>query len=233
MWFKSTRPKEDYEDILTTTAYDLTFGPFASFTLNWAKGLELMVEEGKIYRGAEYMMPGMIKEPMEAVRLAREGFVTLAGDKITEAQYYQGWRFYGQAMGFTNIDVQKSQDVTFLVNDMVAKGRELRTELLQDHTEAARLLIDMVGEMNGDLTHRLVRRKIDDLEKIREEIVAYNWKYFYEQIPNESLEESLSGTLERAGLTLEGVYLPDKIVPFIYPIIRDNRVYPLPLPIEN
>ena len=233
MWFKSTKPEDSYEGFLANTMYDLTLGPFASLTKNVAKGMEIMVEDGDILRGAEYMLPGMIKEPMEAARLWREGFVTLDGREVTPAEYYQGWRVVGQALGFNNLDVQRSQDSTFLVKDMVRQGEELYASLLEDHSEATLSLIETLEETDYNFNSRKVRRKENALQEVREEIAAYNWKYFYDPISDESLERSYEGRLERAGMTVEGLYLPDDMVPYFYPMIAPSRLEPLPLIIED
>ena len=208
--------------------YDLTLGPFAALTKNVAKGMQLMVEDGDILRGAEYMLPGLIKEPMEAARLWREGLVTLDGRKVTPAEYYQGWRIVGQALGFNNLDVQRSQDSTFLVKDMVRQGQELYTSLLEEHSEAAKSLIETLEEVDYDFSSRKVQRKQDALQEVRKEITAYNWKYFYDPISDESLERSYEGRLDRAGMTVEGLYLPDKLAPYFYGMIAPSRLETLP-----
>jgi len=233
MWFKSTKPEDSYEGFLANTMYDLTLGPFAALTKNVAKGMQLMVEDGDILRGAEYMLPGLIKEPMEAARLWREGLVTLDGRKVTPAEYYQGWRIVGQALGFNNLDVQRSQDSTFLVKDMVRQGEELYASLLEDHSDAAQNLVEMLEEMNYDFSSRKVQRKQDALQEVRKEIVAYNWKYFYDPISDESLVRSYEGSLDRAGMTVEGLYLPDKLAPYFYGMIAPSRLEPFLLRMED
>ena len=78
-----------------------------------------------------------------------------------------------------------------------------------------------------------MQRKEDALQEVRKEVAAYNWKYFYAPIDKESLERSYEGRLERAGMTVEGLYMPDDLVPYFYGMIAPSRLEPLPLRIED
>ena len=208
------------------------FGPFGSVVTDMADGAQL-VYEGKVNRGMEKLLPGLIREPVEAYRLTKEGYVTPSGRPFTDAEYYNTWRVIGQMIGVGSTDLAILQKGVYGAEQMAKTDpAESKLEIYENFEKAIKDREQAVK--NYGAGSKQAEKALAKMEEIlQEDIARHNYMYFFDPITPDSLTDSMRERLRRDGITVSGFYLGDKVAPFAYPVIKDMLLEPLPSEVKN
>jgi hypothetical protein len=224
--YRDTPDRASYEDKYVNFLYDHAFGAFGSVARNFARGFEAIADQGEWARGFEIMAPAAFREPMEALRFAREGNFTLDGAEIKPEEYYGAWRLLGQALGFGSTEVAESQIATFGVRKLAVEAGEAKQKIYTALEEAAKENYDAVQKF-GASSEQATRAKAK-LDEAIKGVQEYNYRYFYDAITTQGMGQSLRERMRRQAMTDESLYLPGDLAPWLAPIIRESRPEPLP-----
>ena len=224
--YRDTPDPESYEDAMVNFTVDTLFGASGSVVRNFARGFEVIVNEGDFARGFEIMAPAAFREPMEAARFAREGNLTLSGDEIKPQEYYTAWRLLGQALGFGSTKVAESQIATFRARDLQETLNTERQTVYDSLEDALKKRSEAV-EKHGASSKQAEQAKAE-LDEVLKEVQAYNYRNFFFPITAEGARQSVRERMRRDLLTNEGLYVPGALAPWLAPIIQESRPEPLP-----
>jgi hypothetical protein len=226
LWFQDRPDKETLEEAYMYTVAETVLGPSASVASNLIRGSNQIIE-GDLLRGLETMSPAFIKEPMEAMRFAREGSKQ-AGTEVVIApqEYYTGWKLFGQTLGFGSAEVAQEQELRFLLQKEMAEVGEKKSAILSALDKA------VLRQSEAYTKHGAESRQVADakaeLDQLFEDLNAYNNQYYYEAITYDTLMDSLKGRAQRRQDTLKGLYVPEWARWIVYPIMMDSPPEPLP-----
>ena len=136
LWFRSPDRELEGRDAYYYWMEQL-LGATPGVAKNVFDGLSL-VNEGKIERGVEKMLPAFLRSPLRAIRFAQEGATTLEGQPIAEVG---PGGVVAQALGYTPLDLVEQYD-----RNSTLKGADARLE------RRRRRLIDryFLAVQNGD-----------------------------------------------------------------------------------
>jgi hypothetical protein len=232
LWFSSFGQEPDtWGEVVQQYAFGL-FGPFGSVITDAADGAQL-IQEGKVSRGMEKILPGLIREPIEAYRLTQEGYVTPSGRVFNDAEYYNTWRVIGQMIGVGSTDLAIAQKGVYGVEQMVKTDpAESKLEIYVNFEKAIKDREQAVK--NYGAGSKQAEEALAKMEEIlQEDIARHNYMYFFDPITPDSLTDSMRERLRRDGITESGFYLGDKVAPFAYPVIKDMLLEPLPSEVKN
>ena len=161
-------------------------GPVAGIGINMLKGLQTM-SQGQYTRGLEEMMPAALRNPMKAVRYAREGAIDKSGIPIRED--IGAAAIAGQALGFSPSDVQITSEGKRAIRSLDAAISHRRSELLRAHTNAV-----LAGDNEAKLEHR-------------QDIAEFNKVNPTRKITQANIASSIRETKRRKEGAKDGVYL--------------------------
>jgi hypothetical protein len=232
LWFSSFGQEPDtWGEVVQQYAFGL-FGPFGSVITDAADGAQL-IQEGKVSRGMEKILPGLIREPIEAYRLTQEGYVTPSGRVFNDAEYYNTWRVIGQMIGVGSTDLAIAQKGVYGVEQMVKTDpAESKLEIYVNFEKAIKDREQAVKNYGaGSKQAEEAMAKMEEI--LQEDIARHNYMYFFDPITPDSLTDSMRERLRRDGITESGFYLGDKVAPFAYPVIKDMLLEPLPSEVKN
>ena len=232
LWFSSFGQEPDtWGERVQEAAFGL-FGPFGSVATDVADGAQL-VQEGEVLRGMEKILPGLLREPIEAYRLTQEGYVTPSGRVFNDAEYYNTWRVIGQMIGVGSTDLATAQKAVYGVEQMTKiDPSESKLEIYENFKGAIKDREQAVK--NYGAGSKQAEEALAKMEEIlQEDIARHNYMYFFDPITPDSLTDSMRERLRRDGITESGFYLGDKVAPFAYPVIKDMLLEPLPSEVKN
>ena len=232
LWFSSFGQEPDtWGEAVQQYAFNL-FGPFGSVITDAADGAQL-IQEGKVSRGMEKILPGLIREPIEAYRLTQEGYVTPSGRVFNDAEYYNTWRVIGQMIGVGSTDLAIAQKGVYGAEQMVKTDpKESKLEIYVKFEKAIKDREQAVKNYGaGSKEAEEAMAKMEEI--LQEDIARHNYMYFFDPITPDSLTDSMRERLRQDGITVSGFYLGDKVAPFAYPIIKDMLLEPLPSEVKN
>ena len=224
--YRDTPDRASYEDKYVNFLYDHAFGAFGSVARNLARGFEVIADQGDWARGFEIMAPAAFREPMEALRFAREGNFPLAGAEVKPKEYYGAWRLLGQALGFGSTEVAESQIATFGVRKLSVEAGEAKQKIYTALEEAVKENYDAVQKF-GASSKQAIRAKAK-LDEAIKGVQEYNYRYFYDAITTQGMSQSLRERMRREAMTDESLYLPGDLAPWLAPLILESRPEPLP-----
>ena len=236
LWFRDTPKAASFEEALKNQFITL-LGPTGSLLQTFMRGADL-IDQGKTYRGIETMMPGMFKEPMEAYRIANEGFITLDDNPIKPADYFTAWLLVGQTLGVTSTEISESQDTAFLIKKQNARRDELKTRMYNS-IEQGMLKFLRVKDEHGADSPELAEEKKEFNETVLQKVMEYNHMYFYDPVTTEQIYKSLEGRLKDIFSAYFGVNMKKADAAIFLPILMEaskglsTLTYPENIPSKN
>ena len=214
LWFQDDVPKENFEAAFTDFVINTGLGPFGSITRNAMRGFDDL-QDGEYLRGMENLLPAMFKNPVKAYRFSTEGFQTRQGAQVASAEYYTNAKLFGQALGFASTEIAEVQETNFIAQRMVTGMQRERDKLLDDLN---RVVIDY--NASGD------DKYYDRIQEVMQEITRFNYINPFPTIfiDRDTIESSLEGRAERRGAANQGLYVAEKLAPYVFPIIQQSRI---------
>jgi hypothetical protein len=214
LWFQDDVPKENFEAAFTDFVINTGLGPFGSITRNAMRGFD-DIQDGEYLRGMENLLPAMFKNPVKAYRFSKEGLQTRQGAQVASAEYYTNAKLFGQALGFASTEIAEVQETNFIAQRMVTGMQRERDKLLDDLN---RVVIDY--NASGDDEY------YDRIQEVMQEITRFNYINPFPTIfiDRDTIESSLEGRAERRGAANQGLYVAEKLAPYVFPIIQQSRI---------
>jgi len=232
LWFSSYGEEPDkWGEVVQQFLFGI-FGPFGSVITDAADGTQL-IYEGEVLRGMEKILPGLLREPVEAYRYTQEGYITPGGDEVVGPEYYNTWRVIGQMIGAGSTDLATAQRAAYGANQMTKTDpAENKLEIYENFEKAIKDRERAVKNYGaGSKQAEEALAKVEEI--LQEDIARHNYMYFFDPITPDSLTDSMRERLRRDGITVSGFYLGDKVAPFAYPVIKDMLLEPLPSEVKN
>jgi hypothetical protein len=179
-------------------ALKVATGPVGGMFLNVGRGVD-QINDGKLYRGVETMLPSVLKNFAKAYRFTEEGARTLRGDPIVED--VSGYDAALQAFGFAPLEVATKQEKANVAMKFQTDAQRSKQKVYA----LANLAID-VGDTEG-------------YDKALELLDKHNDKYPGFEIKPAQLKQSIKAFQKRSQEMLGGVYLEKGLRPYLSDII--------------
>jgi len=208
LWFRDDSREDDLESAFVNFTYNAALGPFGSLARNAARAYEDF-QNGEYQRGFENLLPAFFRNPVEAIRLNREGLVTRGGNPVKPAEFYTANRLLGEALGFGNTEVAQIQDRNFLIKDAEVTATRRRQELLEDLDRAVRNL------QESDYSDNAYKR----IDEVYKEIQQFNTEYPWIELTDETLDKSIDTRADRRGSSVQGYNVPPNLEEYIFPLL--------------
>jgi len=189
MWFRDGRKNQDEVEALQSFLVDL-LGPTVGLTVTAARATQLW-NEGHADRAIESMLPAFAKNPVTAMRYAKEGVNTLKGDPLMEdmGPFY----LMMQSIGLRNAELAERQFYNIQVKGQEQAVMKERTNLLN---------LFALGFMSGDS---------DVADKALEKIYKFNDKHPSSSIPADTIVKSIQNRIKKSAETDSGLYIDRKM----------------------
>jgi hypothetical protein len=189
MWFRDSRKNQDEVEALQSFLVDL-LGPTVGLTVTAARATQLW-NEGQADRAIESILPAFAKNPVTAMRYAREGVNTLKGDPLMEdmGPFY----LMMQSIGLRNAELAERQFYNIQI-----KGQE--QAVLKERTNLLNLFA--LGFMSGDS---------EVADKALDKIFKFNDKHPSSSIPAETIIKSIQNRIKKSGETDSGLFIDRKM----------------------
>jgi hypothetical protein len=189
MWFRDGRKNQDEVEALQSFLVDL-LGPTVGLTVTAARATQLW-NEGHADRAIESMLPAFAKNPVTAMRYAKEGVNTLKGDPLMEdmGPFY----LMMQSIGLRNAELAERQFYNIQIKGQEQAVQKERTNLLN---------LFALGFMSGDS---------DVADKALEKIYKFNSKHPSSSIPADTIIKSIENRMKKSAETDSGLYIDRKM----------------------
>ena len=213
LWFRDDTPSNDSKSAVQEMFFNLFGGPLGSGVQQVASGWDDF-NNGQWERGLEKWLPAFFRGAMKAYRMNTEGLKTTKGDEVKNSEYYTTGRLVAQAMGFEPTEVADVQKANFMAKRLETQIMKERASLLNKLDIAVR----RNEERMTDASEKAIEDAIEAIEK-------YNAKNGFGAflITQETVEESIKGREKRRGQSYQGLSVPPKAAPFIYPLVEKGR----------
>ena len=139
------------------------------------------------------------------MRLKEEGATTTKGDELMNPEFYTTGKLLAQTLGFGSTEVAQVQKANFTAKKIVTEINREKQNILNR--------LDAAVRQDND----------DKIDKILEEIDKFNTKNGMLAINGETVSKSLQSRSERRGKSYQGLSVPDKEAPFVYPLVEGTR----------
>ena len=139
------------------------------------------------------------------MRLKSEGAITTKGDELMDPEFYTTGKLLAQTLGFGSTEVAQVQKANFMAKKIVTQINKEKQMLLNR--------LDIAVRQDDD----------DKFDELLEEIDKFNTKNSMLPISNETINKSLQSRAERRGEAYQGLSVPDKEAPFVYPLVEGTR----------
>jgi hypothetical protein len=179
-------------------ALKVATGPVGGMFLNVGRGVD-QINDGKLYRGVETMLPSVLKNFMKSYRFTEEGARTLRGDPIVED--VSGYDAALQAFGFAPLEVATKQEKANVAMKFQTDAQRSKQKVYA----LANLALD-VGDTEG-------------YDNALELLDKHNDKYPGFEIKPAQLRQSIEAFQKRSQEMLGGVYLEKSLRPYLSDII--------------
>jgi hypothetical protein len=179
-------------------------GPFGSVIGNFFKAYDDF-NNGHMDRGVEKLMPAFLKGPLVSNRLAKEGLQTKQGDQIMDPEFYHTGKLLAQGLGFASTEAAQIQKSNFMAKQIVTKINQEKTKLLNK--------LDIAARNGSD----------EAVDKVLLDIDKFNRKNAMLAINGETISKSLQNRAQSRGKSYQGLSVPDKEMPFVYPLVEGTR----------
>jgi hypothetical protein len=211
MWFHEDGNKDNSEDALVNFTYNTTLGPFGSIARSASRALDDF-KDGEYGRAAENALPAMFRNPVKALRLYEEGFITRQGNPVRDAEYYTAYKLFGQALGLSDTEVATVQEFNFLAKNMVTEMQTERGDLLDDLDKA--VLKYQKSDVNDPNAYA-------GIQEVQDAILKFNYRNPWMLIKASTQRESLKGRADRRGNANQGLNVTKQLEKYVFPLRQD------------
>jgi hypothetical protein len=178
MWFRDARKSQDEVTAFQNMIINL-LGPTAALGISAAEALKLY-NDGQYYRGAEKMLPAVLRQPLVAARYSTEGVLTLKGDELVSD--ISAKDALSQSLGFSPERVAQRQKSNI---EMKSAEQDIKAKR-QDLMNAFFMSIDT--------------QDFDFRERVLDKIAVFNRKHPGAAISATSLQSSVQSRYKARGL---------------------------------
>jgi hypothetical protein len=203
LWFRNDTPAATSKEAFTNFVFSFT-GPFGSIGANIAGAFDDF-NNGQMNRGVEKLLPAFARGPAVTARLKQEGLQTKQGDQIMDPEFYHTGKLLAQSLGFASTEAAQVQKSNFLAKSIVTKINGEKTKLLNK--------LDIAARNGSD----------EAVDKVLLDIDKFNRKNAMMAINGETISKSLQNRSESRGKSYQGLSVPDKEMPFVYPLVEGTR----------
>ena len=215
LWYNEYKNQSSgnlYDDLVMELT-ELIGGPTAGLVKNFSDGLVAM-QEGEYLRGVEKLSPGIISQPLEAVRMSREGYVTRGDRVLATKEYFDPYNLAVTALGFTPTELAYNQNRIYGQQDYDNAVKEERKELYDDLNKTVQEKADNNPEFQVLPEDIAEARKVqeeykENMDDIIQRILEFNYKHYKNQINIKDIRTSVKGRARNRGLTEDGFYYGD------------------------
>ena len=201
LWYNEYKNQSSgnlYDDLVMELT-ELIGGPTAGLVKNVSDGLVAM-QEGEYLRGVEKLSPGIISQPLEAVRMSREGYVTRGDEVLATKEYFDPYNLAVTALGFTPTELAYNQNRIYGQRDYDNVVKEERQELY-DALNKTVVLPEDIAE-----ARKVQEEYKENMDDIIQRILEFNYKHYKNQINLKGIRTSVTGRARNRGLTEDGFY---------------------------
>lgn len=180
--YRETEGRDQYYQYL-----DTVLGPVSRNVGDFISGLSA-ISEGQTMRGAEMMLPKVIKDAIKSIRYAREGLTSWGGEELLPD--LRAFELFGQFLGFTPSRVSEMYAAKSAIKNMEHRLNRRREFLINNWIRAIN---------KGDMAKA---------EEIMDKMVQFNEKNPAFMVRPDTLRRSMMGRMRTQAQTERGVYLP-------------------------
>ena len=200
MWFRDAKPgNTTAETILNYAAANL--GPALSSGLSMSGAIDDF-KDGKIARGIERLMPALIKNPMTAARLAKEGAKTPGGEIIMDKDEFSSFNIAMQSLGFQPTTLTRYQENKYKAEQERIEATKIKTEILSKLDNAV---------LGSDSTDADVERVFNRIDKFNDRFAALP----HMRIDPEDIMRVINKAKERERYMFRGMYIRKEDLPYL------------------
>jgi len=189
MWLRDGRDNQDAESTVQAFLVGL-LGPLAGLGVSAGRAVDLY-NKGHADRAIESMLPGFAKQPITAVRYAKEGARTLQGDIMQKD--FTPFELMMQSLGIRPAELAEIQ-----FRNMKDKGMAEAIIKKRENIMNIFALTFMTNDADGN-------------RKAFNEIMKFNAHYPTKAIDGETIVHSIKGKLEKSVQTDHGLYIDPKL----------------------
>jgi len=174
---------------LLYTLYQLGGAPVGA-AQQFVDGIE-EINQGRVERGIEMMLPSSIRNIMKSFRYASEDARTRQGYLLKETDL---WDTVSQLMGFTPAEISEAYARNNMAKKAVRKAGEIKSRLYDRYYQAYR-----IGDIDG------MREVSEDIQKFRESPLA---RLTGTEISTQNISRSVKNRRYREETAVNGITLP-------------------------
>jgi hypothetical protein len=198
LWFRGVRQSKDEAEWMRNFITD-QLGPTAGLLFSGAEGLKLF-NEGKFERGAEKLLPAVLKNLFVAERFNREGVKTLKGVTVFAEDEMSKGDVIWQALGFSPTRVADLTQANIEIKGMEAKIKASQLHLL--------------NEIADDVKHS----DSEEISKTLDKIIKFNTQYPMYSIKPETIRSSIKTRMENELMAVRGLQVAKPLRSFLEPM---------------
>jgi len=199
MWWRGAAVQPTISGTLGAYTEEL-LGPAFSGSKTVLQGVDDLIK-GDYLRGLEGISPAIIRTPIAATRMAKEGAETRRGMDVLSKDELNALNIVMKGIGYSPTRLAELQQYRFNLNQEIKSAQTKHNELLKALNQA---VFDEEGE----------GKKV---AKIAADIEKFNKRYPGIQgitIDGDTMDNSLTAYAERKGLTYRGIYLDENLLPY-------------------
>lgn len=200
MWFRGGKVQPTMQATAASYAEEM-LGPAYSGAKTVLGGIDDLLK-GDYLRGLEGIAPAALRTPIAAGRMATEGAETRKGEDILGKDDLNALNIVMKAIGYSPTRLTQLQQYRFALNQQIQAARGRHNELLGALNKAA---FDEEGSAAK------VKDAMENIEKFNKRYPGVEGI----EIDLDTIDRSMDTYAERKGLTYRGVYLDDKLLPYI------------------
>ena len=198
LWFRGVRQSKDEAEWMRNFITD-QLGPTVGLLLSTGEASKLF-GEGKFERGAEKMLPAVLKNLFVAERFNREGVKTLKGVTVFAEDEISKGDVVWQALGFSPTRVADLTQANIAI-----KGMEVKIKASQLH---------LLNEIADDVKHN----DSEEIEKTLDKISKFNAQYPMYSIKPETIRSSIKTRMENELMAVRGLQVAKPLRSFLEPM---------------
>jgi len=145
LWFRDARKSQDEVTAFQNMLINL-LGPTASLGISVAESLKLY-NDGHYYRGAEKIMPAVLKQPLVGMRYSTEGVLTLKGDELVSN--ISGKDALAQSLGFAPERVAQRQKSNI-------EKKSMEQDIINKRQDLMNAFFMSIDTQDSDFTDRVI-----------------------------------------------------------------------------
>jgi hypothetical protein len=155
-------------------------------------------------KGAEKLMPNLVRQPMVAARYAQEGATTKAGDIIRDKEEFTRGQLLMQGLGFRTEGLAARQTDMF-------KAEALRKQVMQEKNKVI-ARVDLEATSGDD----------EALDKALDKLVSFNSKNPAVAVTADQLSKTLLRRIETRAKSDRGFRVDEKLYPQLQILLDES-----------